>query len=103
MNVETTSKRLIVHVGDKVIVIDINICQRVLPAIVEFKGIEQVVKVDESQGIVSVDLPLPGYEEDYYTFFEPGADFIAIKREVALEVADSLSDDGVTVIGRPPT
>jgi len=101
MNVETTSKRLFAHVGDKVIVTDINICQRVLPAVVEFKGILQVVKVDESQGIVSVDLPLPGYEEDYYTFFEPGADLIKIKHEVALEVADALNDDGVIVTGRP--
>jgi len=98
---ETISKRLFTRVGDKVVVTDIEISQRVLPAIVDFKGILQVVVVDEKAGIVSVDLALPGYEEDYHTFFEPGADLVRIKREVALEVADALNDDGVIVTGRP--
>jgi hypothetical protein len=55
MSTEVTLKRLFTQVGDKVIVTDIDICQRVLPANVEFMGIEQVVQVDEAIGEVTLN------------------------------------------------
>lgn len=97
MSTEITSKRLFTQLGDKVIVTDTDICQRILPATVDFKGIEQVVQVDEDAGVVALDFE--GYASD--GFFEPGDDIVEARRLVALEVADMLEGDGVIVVGRP--
>jgi hypothetical protein len=50
MGTETTSQRLFTKIGGQVFTTDIDICQRVLPAIIDFKGIEQVVQADEAIG-----------------------------------------------------
>jgi len=97
MSLETTSKRLFTQIGDRVVVTDINICQRILPAKVDFKGIEQVVEVDELYGRVTVEFE--GYESE--VVYDGASDIPAAKRQVALCIADMLEDDGVIVTGRP--
>ncbi len=95
--VEVTSKRLTARIGDKVVVTDIDICQRLLPAEIDFKGILQVVKVEGNWASVEFE----GYETDRYA--EPEEDVEEVKLAVAAEIADMLEGDGATVIGRPET
>jgi len=96
MSVEVTNKRLFTQIGDQVIVTDIDICQRVLPARVDFKGIEQVV-VNTSMGML--DIEFEGYESTLH--YDGEADIPAATRLLASEIADLLEGDGVIVTGRP--
>jgi hypothetical protein len=97
MNTETTSKRLFTQVGDPVVITDITIHQRVLPATVEFKGIEQVVVVDLDAGTMAVEFE--GYES--HCHYDGVDDIPAAKRQLAAAIAYRLESDGVIVAGRP--
>jgi hypothetical protein len=97
MSVEVTNKRLFTQIGDQVIVTDIDICQRVLPARVDFEGIEQVVEVNTSMGML--DIEFEGYESTLH--YDGEADIPAATRSLASEIADLLEGDGVIVTGRP--
>jgi hypothetical protein len=97
MSVEVTSKRLVAHVGDCLVITNIDICQIAVPAKVAFDDILAAVEVDHDAGMVAVDFE--GYEHD--GFYDGNDDIPAAKRQLALEVADMLQADGVAVVGRP--
>jgi len=85
-DIETTSKRLFKQIGD-----------RLLPARVDFKGIEQVVTVNEP--IKEVVLEFAGHRS--VCDFSDAESCAQAKYIVVSEVADLLEDDGVIVTGRP--
>lgn len=97
MSFEVTSKRLTAHIGDKIVVTDIDICQRVLPATVAFNELQAYLDVDRDTGVVSVEFE--GYEND--GFYDGEDDLPAAKELILKELADMLEGDGVIVTGRP--
>jgi hypothetical protein len=97
MRIEVTNKRLVIQVADKIVITDIDICQRIYPATVKFTEIEAAVEVDTDASMVMLDFG--GCERDGY--YDGEADIPAAKRQLALEVADMLKRDGVVVTERP--
>jgi hypothetical protein len=94
MSVTVTNKRIVEQVADKLIVTDIDITQRVLPATVTFDEIVADVEVNREAGTVTVNFE--GYESD--GFYDGEADIPVAKRDVAEAVASMLEGDGVVVI-----
>lgn len=91
---EFTNRRITVRVGDCIVVTDIRVTQKVLPAVVQYADIllatlrsDRLIAC-EYQGYVIQRFMAEGDNPDY------------IKRQVADEVVCGLRADGVEVVGR---
>jgi hypothetical protein len=97
MSVTITTKRLFDHVGDHVVITDIDITQRIVPATVMFDDLLAEIEVDAGAWMVSI--VYEGYETD--GIYDGPEDVEAAKVQLAKEVADLLEADGIIVTGRP--
>lgn len=90
-----TTKRYTIRVGDQLVITDIDITQRVLPARVQFATILAAVTVEDNE----VCIDFEGYEDSGW--FDYNDEVAEAKLVLAQEVADMLEVDGVIVEGRP--
>lgn len=89
-------KRHTERVGTKLVITDIEITQRVVPAEVDFNDMLAAVQV-KTDGTV-VYLEFAGYETD--GDLDPGDDIDESRLLLANEIADFMEFDGIKVLNR---
>jgi hypothetical protein len=101
METMETTKRYTIRVGDQLIVTDIDITQRTLPARVQFATILAAVTIDRNglTGVGEAYIDFEGFVDS--ATLGQGDSVEEAKLLIALEVADLLEEDGVEVVGRP--
>lgn len=90
------NKRHLERVGDKLVITDVEITQRVVPAEVDFADLLRAVqiKTDKSAGYIE----FAGYESD--GDIEAGDDVEEARLLLANEIADFMEFDGIKVLNR---
>ena len=95
MSVQRNYQSLVEQVGDNVVVTDIEITQKIVPAVVWFEDILASAVYDGESNVVSIDF------EGYDTYLLRCGDLAAVKLAAAREVAELLENDGVEISHTP--
>jgi len=90
------NKRHLERVGDKLVITDVEITQRVVSAEVDFADLLRAVQInaDRSAGYIE----FAGYESD--GDIESGDDVEEARLLLANEIADFMESDGIKVLNR---
>ena len=95
MSVHRNYESIATRVGDQVVVTDIEVTQKIVPAVVKFEDILAAAVYDVESNVVSIDF------EGYDTYMLRRGNLSAVKAAAAREVAEALEDDGVEISREP--